>query len=253
MLLPATVAALYAGGWPFALLVVAAAAVMGFEWSQLVDARPGPAATIAYAGMLAAVVVLVPLVGVRFGIYGLIAGLVAAALWDFFATRQVRWRPLGVLWFCLPCLALLWLRGQPGVAFVGTLWVLAVVWACDTGAYFAGRAIGGPKLAPRLSPNKTWAGLAGGMLAGAAVGPLFVALEVAAGAFSLAVLGAGLAAVSQLGDLAESAAKRHSGAKDSGTLIPGHGGILDRVDGLLFAAPAAAGVALMNDGALMRW
>jgi len=253
VLLPAAVAALYAGGVWFALLVALAAGLMGSEWSLLIDGRRSVAAAAMFGLMLVLVVVVAALFGAQFGLYAVVAACAFAAIWDWQASRRVRWLTTGVLWFAVPCVALLWLRAQPQIAFAGTLWLMAVVWACDTGAYFAGRAIGGPRLAPRLSPNKTWAGLAGGMLAGAVVGPAMVAFGGPGDAVWLACLGAALAGISQLGDLAESAVKRHFGAKDSGNLIPGHGGILDRVDGLLFAAMAAAAVAILRDGALMQW
>jgi phosphatidate cytidylyltransferase len=129
------------------------------------------------------------------------------------------------------------------------VWLLLVVWTTDIGAYFAGRSIGGPKLAPRISPGKTWAGLVGGMAAAGLVGGLLTALA-GAGFWLAAGLGALLAAVAQAGDLFESRLKRHAGVKDSGHLIPGHGGLLDRIDGLVFAAPTfALVVALMGQGA----
>jgi len=119
------------------------------------------------------------------------------------------------------------------------LWLLFVVWATDIAAYFVGRGIGGPRLAPGISPGKTWAGLAGGMLGAAVVGGAVAAAS--GGPAGLAVMVAlVLAVVAQAGDLFESFLKRRAGLKDSGTLIPGHGGVLDRLDGLLFAAPAYA-------------
>jgi phosphatidate cytidylyltransferase len=127
-------------------------------------------------------------------------------------------------------IAILFLRAQPN-GFMLTLWTLVVVWATDIGAYFAGHRIGGAKLAPAISPNKTWAGLFGGMVAAAAAGLLVaVAGKLPVSAFWL---GAPLAVVAQMGDLLESVLKRRAGVKDSGTLLPGHGGLLDRIDGLL--------------------
>jgi phosphatidate cytidylyltransferase len=119
------------------------------------------------------------------------------------------------------------------------MWLMLVVWATDSFAYFAGRIIGGPKLAPRLSPKKTWAGLLGGM-AGAAVISTGYALYYLPNWVALALAAAALAVVAQLGDIFESALKRRYGVKDSGTLIPGHGGVLDRVDGLVTVGVVAA-------------
>jgi len=145
--------------------------------------------------------------------------------------------------------ALLWLRHQPEMGRETVIWMLACTWATDIGAYFVGASAGGPKLAPRISPSKTWSGLIGGM-AWAAVASAATGLAFGLGStFSLAAIGAVLAIVAQLGDLAESALKRSAGVKDSGGLIPGHGGLLDRVDGLLAVLVMVALVRLMAGGA----
>jgi phosphatidate cytidylyltransferase len=152
---------------------------------------------------------------------------------------------VGVGYIGTAALSILFLRGQP-LGFVLALWTLAIVWATDIGAYFAGRAIGGPKLAPTISPNKTWAGLAGGMIAAGIVGALITQFgHLPAFALWLAPF---LAVVAQLGDLLESGMKRHVGVKDSGKILPGHGGLLDRIDGLLPVAILVA--ALVANGNL---
>jgi phosphatidate cytidylyltransferase len=144
--------------------------------------------------------------------------------------------------------ALLWLRHQPGDGRETILWIMACIWATDIGAYAVGRAAGGAKLAPRISPGKTWSGLFGGM-AWAAVASSLMGYAFGLGhTFTLAGIGAGLAIVGQMGDLFESAAKRRAGVKDSGTLIPGHGGLLDRVDGLLAVLVVVALVRLVVGG-----
>lgn len=120
---------------------------------------------------------------------------------------------------------------RDALGFVGALWLLGIVWATDIGAYFAGRAFGGARLAPRISPSKTWSGLFGGMFAALVFG---ATLGDRAGIEGVPLwIGAPLAVLAQMGDLAESAMKRRAGIKDSGTLIPGHGGVFDRIDGLL--------------------
>lgn len=144
---------------------------------------------------------------------------------------------IGVLYLGLNLIALIWLRSQPEIGRDLTFFLLLSVWAVDTGAYFAGRLIGGPKLAPRFSPAKTWAGLFGGMAAAAAIGLLWAFIAGARQPQWALLLGPVIAVIAQTGDIMESALKRRAGAKDSGTLIPGHGGILDRIDGLLLAAP----------------
>lgn len=166
--------------------------------------------------------------------------------------RLTRGRPfarlLAFAYALAAVLALLWLRHQPPWGRETILWIVICVWATDIGAYFVGRTAGGARLAPRISPGKTWSGLVGGMawaaVASAAAGWAFGLGQTV----SLAVVGAGLAVVAQLGDLLESAAKRRAGVKDSGTLIPGHGGLLDRVDGLVAVVVVVALIRLMVGG-----
>jgi phosphatidate cytidylyltransferase len=157
------------------------------------------------------------------------------------------WAALGVVYLGVAGVAAIWLRSQPEQGFAIVLWLLGVVWATDSGAYIAGRRIGGAKLAPRISPNKTWAGLGGGMLAAALVGAVTAAL-IGGSALTLFAVSAALAVVEQIGDLAESALKRRFGVKDSGTIIPGHGGMLDRLDGMLAVLPAVAAIILLTNG-----
>jgi phosphatidate cytidylyltransferase len=158
-------------------------------------------------------------------------------------------RLLAIVYVLGAVIALLWLRHQPGVGRQTVVWIVACVWATDIGAYVVGRSAGGAKLAPRISPGKTWSGLFGGM-AWAAVASALVSYAFDAGqTVDLAVTGAGLAVVAQLGDLLESAAKRRAGVKDSGSLIPGHGGLLDRVDGLVAVLAAVAVIRLLFGGA----
>ncbi len=145
-------------------------------------------------------------------------------------------------------LALLWLRHQPSFGRETILWIVACVWATDIGAYFVGSLAGGAKLAPTISPGKTWSGLVGGMcfaaVASAACGLAFDAGDTP----TLALTGIAIAAVAQAGDLFESAAKRRAGVKDSGRLIPGHGGLLDRIDGLIAALVTVAAMRLAIGG-----
>jgi phosphatidate cytidylyltransferase len=157
-------------------------------------------------------------------------------------------RVLAVLYTLAAVFALLWLRHQPADGRETILWIVACIWATDIGAYVVGRAAGGAKLAPRISPGKTWSGLIGGM-AWAAVASAVVSYAFGLGhTITLAAIGAGLAVVGQVGDLLESAAKRGAGVKDSGTLIPGHGGVLDRVDGLMAVLVVVALVRLVIGG-----
>ncbi|MFC3162621.1 phosphatidate cytidylyltransferase [Ciceribacter thiooxidans] len=169
----------------------------------------------------------------------LFAGLVLTAALPAIAGRWSWWQPGGVLYAGLSAISLSAIRGEDSPGFVAMLFVFAVVWGTDILAYFVGRAFGGPKLAPRISPGKTWSGAIGGTIAGVAGGVAVVltyfqgiALWVPAVAFALSVS-------SQIGDLFESFIKRRFGVKDSGRIIPGHGGVMDRVDGLVFACFSA--------------
>ncbi|MDP6709585.1 MAG: phosphatidate cytidylyltransferase [Alphaproteobacteria bacterium] len=245
VLAPVAIGLIYLGSWPFAAAVALTAVIMAVEWERLTGAAnaamaAAQATVLVLAIVLANLALPAPAIAVALG-GALLLGFVART-----RGRDARWLVLGSLWFALPCIGLVWLRARPELGMELVLGVFLVVWACDTGAYFAGRAIGGPKLAPRWSPKKTWSGLAGGMISAAVVGVLWAGWTGAAPLLLLGIAGALLAVVAQLGDLAESAVKRRFDAKDSGHLIPGHGGLLDRVDGLLFAVPAAALVTLIG-------
>lgn len=218
------VACLWFGGLAFWALTAAAAILMFVEWAGLMGVRRAWIATILCAVPL---LYACPLLGGADR--NTVAILVIAAMLVGLGGGGGRLAG-GVLYAGLPAICLLFLREQPqGIGL--TLWTLAAVWATDIGAYFAGRTIGGPKLAPAISPNKTWAGLAGGVLAAAIVGALLVyTLELPIG---LALLGGPMAVLAQVGDLYESWLKRRAGVKDSGSLLPSHGGVLDRLDGLV--------------------
>ena len=187
------------------------------------------------------------------GIWGSLAAI--AVLWAIsagFARYQdpagAKWRYLGVPYVSLPAIALVLLRNDQVYGIAAIIWIMVTVWSADSLAYFAGRIIGGPKLAPVISPKKTWAGL-GGAVAGSALASLAFALIAGLpGLFLLAFLAGLLAIVEQAGDLFKSAMKRHYGVKDSGRLIPGHGGVIDRVDGLVAVAMAAALIGLSRGG-----
>ena len=174
----------------------------------------------------------------------LIGGAFLAA-WAAHYWWRSKWALLGLAYVGGPVLSFLYLRDDPLYGFYAVLFILLVVWGSDTAAYFAGRHFGGKKLAPQISPGKTWSGSLGGLFAGLIIGALF-AISINAEPVILGLIGLVLSAVSQVGDLAESAIKRHFGVKDSGTLIPGHGGILDRLDAVVFAVVGAALIAMMR-------
>lgn len=228
--------ALLLGGVAFWVLAVVVALFMMAEWADLqkVSPRIKRLAQFALSVPLAIMAPAWLVLETRdFFTLGLLAG---AGFFVVIVTRLPQ-LALGVIYCGLPVLALVFLRRQEdGLLFA--FWAMALVWACDIGAFFAGRSIGGPKLAPRLSPNKTWAGLIGGVIAASVLAGL---LHLFAGLpWRMALATPLLAALAQGGDLYESWLKRQAGVKDSGNILPGHGGVLDRLDGLVPVAPVAA-------------
>lgn len=239
VLAPLALFCVWAGGAAFALLIALAVIVMIHEWSSL--SEPGAPVRAAWPSgvVLLALVACAALARIDVAAGLGLAGLAVVAGAALLRRAAPLWPPLGLLYLGVPAVALVWLRASPQGAAV-VLWTLLLVWAVDIGAYAVGRTLGGPRLAPRISPGKTWSGLFGGMAAGGLAGGaagFYLGLGPAVG---LAGLGAGLAVLEQMGDLAESAFKRRWHAKDAGNLIPGHGGLLDRLDGLLAVAPAIA-------------
>ena len=205
--------------------------------------------------MIGALMIAVALVAAVMGGYYFATLVALAACVMFYEWRRIihgwgfGWQAAGFVYALVPALALLWIRErfQVGGTAMGLellLWVFVTTWSVDIGAYFAGRTIGGPRLAPRISPNKTWAGLIGGMLAAAVFGGLWASvLQLPS---ILVLLAAPFAAAAQGGDLFESWLKRRAGIKDSGSWLPGHGGALDRLDGLVVVATLTALAMLMG-------
>jgi phosphatidate cytidylyltransferase len=231
---------------PLILLVAIVGCVLAWEWARLCNRGH-----LSFAGALLIVLVLLAMALAAFmrdinGIWALVSSAaLVAALARLEHDARPYWLGFGALYVGLPCLAILWLRVQPHGGLATLLWLFALVWATDTGAYAAGRLIGGPKLAPTISPNKTWAGLIGGAVAAAAIGFAVFSLLPEGNSLWLVPVSAALALVEQGGDLFESAAKRQAGVKDSGNLIPGHGGALDRLDGLLAVSVAVAALCVI--------
>jgi len=184
-------------------------------------------------------------------------GLVLAFEWSRMTDGRLAWLALGMVYIFLSCWALWRLRLDPEWGRVTVFWLLAIVWGADTGGYVFGRLFGGAKLAPAISPNKTWAGFLGGALISVLGGWGIVSLALVSQdpkiGWSLIAFSAALSGVSQLGDLFESWIKRKFGVKDSGALIPGHGGLFDRVDGLVAAAIVVALMNITIKGNVLAW
>ena len=242
--------ALWFGGVAFWLLCSLLAVAMMVEWAQMARATPWQVVLggLLVAGLMSLALSFldpVKLVAIPDRLIATIVDLTGlCAILYAVITFRARLGG-GLIYAVFPAAALIFLREQPAHGLMLALWTLTIVWATDIGAYFAGRAIGGPKLAPRLSPSKTWAGLGGGMVAALIVGGFVVWAGKLATPYYVA--GPLLAVAAQMGDLFESWLKRRSGVKDSGKLLPGHGGVLDRLDGvvpvaLLVAAAVAEGV-----------
>lgn len=246
VLAPLALGAAYAG-YPWLHLMLGCLAVaMAVEWTRM--ALPGDRVVFAAAITSGTAVFAIAAFASGLPVVALAGVAVGAALALAIGGAAGGWAGFGVVYVAVPCLCAAYLRQAGALVFLA---VLLAVWATDIGAYAAGRSFGGPRLAPRVSPGKTWAGLLGGMAAAAFVCALLARLGspgAGGGIWAQAALGGALlAVVAQAGDLFESWVKRRSGVKDSGGLIPGHGGVLDRVDGLLSALPVAAGVLWLQE------
>lgn len=232
VLAPVVIGCLYVGYPLFHLLVFLAGTILAWEWAHMVPNSRGAFYTALYAFVVGVAVLLGSWCAFFLSLLG---GLVLAFVKSKGETRR-QLLILGVPYISIGLGSVAWLYELVG--FAVTLWFVLVVWAVDVGGYVFGCLLKGPKLAPRISPNKTWAGLFGGMLLAVGVSTLFC-YYVGAGPHAIyyGILAAMITVVAQLGDLSESAIKRTLNLKDSGDLIPGHGGIFDRIDGLIFAAP----------------
>lgn len=177
----------------------------------------------------------------------LIAGGLLAS-WSTHYWWRSKWSLLGLLYVGAPIFSLIYLRSDPNLGFYAIIYLFLIVWGTDTTAYFTGRHFGGKKLAPSISPGKTWSGFFGGLFGGFIISAIF-AFSINQSPVIPALIGLVLSTIAQVGDLFESGIKRHFGVKDSSHLIPGHGGILDRLDGVIFAAIGAALIAALHNAA----
>jgi phosphatidate cytidylyltransferase len=263
VLAPLAIAIAYAGGWLWAILVALASIGLYVEWLMIVGlARE---TRVSASGVAALAIGGICLIAGRIdaALIVLAIGLVAVAS---VSPERRNWTATGFLYAAAAEIAAVLVRLDSGEGFVALVFVLLVVWVTDIGGYFAGRGIGGPKLWPRVSPKKTWAGAVGGFVASLVIAAGFVPLDpnkmdpqLAIKMGPLLLVAAFLSIVSQLGDLFESAVKRRFGVKDSSQIIPGHGGLLDRLDGLVAAIVVAAIFGVLRGGAdgvgrgLMVW
>ena len=226
------------GGWFFKGFVLLLALGVAWEWFEMTRSAGRWAAC---AAVVAVWFALAWHGSIVLALYCAVMGAVGTAMFALFTRGGVGggWSAGGTFYATLPLAAMLWIQAGQGGSLV-ILWLFAVVWFSDIGAFAVGRTAGGPKLAPRISPSKTWSGAVGGLLSaalfGATLAPFLIDRSMTAGAITAVLVGF----AAQVGDLLESAIKRRWNAKDSGRLIPGHGGLMDRLDSLVVAAPVFA-------------
>jgi len=255
VLAPIAIAIAWTGGWLWVVLVMLVTIGLYLEWLMIVGLAREMRASVPGVAALAVAGICMMAGRIDAALIVLGVGLVAVAL---LSPEKRNWSASGFVYAASAEVASVLVRQDPANGFAALFLVLLVVWAADIGGYFAGRGIGGPKLWPRVSPKKTWAGAVGGFAGSVAVAAVF-AVAGAGKMGPLLALGAFLSVISQLGDLFESAVKRRFGVKDSSHIIPGHGGLLDRLDGFVAAVVAAAILGFLRGGAdgvgrgLMVW
>ena len=255
VLIPLAVGIAYAGGWLWTALVTVAAIGLFLEWLAVVGLAGVMRVSVPGVVALAVAGLCLAIGRIDAALIVLAVGLVVAVS---IAPDRRSWVAAGFLYAAAAEIASVLLRLDPVRGFAALMFVLLIVWVTDSGGYFAGRGIGGPKLWPKVSPKKTWAGAAGGFAASLAVAIGFAVFGLG-NTGPLLMLGAVLSLVSQLGDLFESAVKRRFGVKDSSHIIPGHGGLMDRLDGFVAAVVVAALFGFLRGGAdgvgrgLMVW
>ena len=231
VLLPLTAVSLYLGGYIFAAVVGAVFAGAYREWETMVTLKPLTPFGIFLIGMVWVSAILFPLWGAA-ATLGVVA--IAAVIAIARGGEGALWRAGGVLYFGIVIMAVLGMRGTAPIGIIAGVFLGMVIWLTDTGAFFTGRQVGGEKLAPGISPGKTWSGAVGGLALGTFAGTVFWHFTTASPWWIGLLLAATMSVLGQLGDLSESALKRRFRVKDSGDIIPGHGGLMDRLDSVTF-------------------
>lgn len=250
VLAPAAVLAIWLGGLWFLGLMLLACGLLAVEWSTMSAARAWRVMAGAVGFGLMAGVISAYANQLSLALVLLVFGAMAAGVYARSRGQEALDAAYGVLYLGWPAVLLIWLRdGDTAIGLAWTVFAFVIAWSSDIMAYLAGSLIGGPKLWPRFSPNKTWSGFIGGLAAGTMAGAIMAGgfpqwfsfwPDMGLGAVWGALLGFTAAVATMAGDLWESALKRRYGVKDAGNLIPGHGGLLDRVDGLMFAVVVVA-------------
>lgn len=237
--------AVFLSPWSFLALVIVAGGLLLWEWGSATRGNGFDGTALIEAVSLTVLAVFVALG--RYDLGFLILGATAFVVAYSAADRsRALWAVGGLGYVALPAAALIWLRSDPEYGLTAILFLLAVAWTTDTASYVGGRSLGGPKLAPRVSPKKTWSGFIVGTLTPALVGYGFALYLGDTSPVALTLIAIGLALSCQMGDLLESKVKRLLGIKDMSQLIPGHGGLFDRIDSLLLTSVVAGLIALRN-------
>lgn len=248
VLAPIVLFAAALGGWPFALLLGIAAILVLWEWLCMIAVPPARVMLAIGGGALAAATLGLEVAGSA--LMAAILVLVGAATLGLLArggTAPRLWAGGGMVYAAGVLLPPYLFRADPVIGIASLIWLLAVIWSTDIAAYFCGRLIGGPKLWPRVSPNKTWSGALGGAFFATIAGMLVLWVAGIESALLAAPVAFLVSLVSQGGDLFESSMKRRCGVKDSSHLIPGHGGLMDRLDGFIVAGLFALAIGLVRN------
>ena len=262
---PLVLWAVHVGTPVFDVVVGAGALLLAREWSRLCVGRRYRAVMAVMMVALLAVIAVIGFVGWSWAPMAIAVGAASVFAGTHAGMRERdpdrekappwgrAWAAGGFVYIALVVVSLFWIRAFDARGGLTIYWLFACVWVSDSGAYAVGRLVGGPKLAPRISPKKTWAGFIGGTILSGVAGGFAAVLIGLEHMFMLAFASMGVAVVSQCGDLFESWMKRRFKVKDSGTLIPGHGGLLDRVDGLMAASVAVWIAGVFGGRNVLEW
>jgi phosphatidate cytidylyltransferase len=245
VLAPAAIVAAVFGGWITGLIAAAFSVVILFEWRYVTGGKGGLLPTL-----IASAAIVLAVMATAYGFLLIAFPLLIVGAVLAYALARDSWAASGTVYAAAFGVSLLAIRYDPGYGLQAIAFVFAVAWITDTGAFFVGRSVGGPRLWPLISPRKTWSGLLGGLLLGSAGGFVLALLLRIPPSLGLLQVCVALSVATHIGDLFESALKRFFGIKDAGKLIPGHGGVMDRVDGLLIAGTVAALIGLFRAGPL---
>ena len=254
VLAPVVGAVIMVGAPYFEMVLIVGAMVMAWDWDRICGEQK-----FAASGWVMVVILLSVGVSAWLRRYDVALAILLVGAFGVYVTALIccrsepLWTATGTVALGFPCIAAIWLRYLPLQGLETFVWLIGAIWVTDVAAYVSGRLIRGAKLAPKISPGKTWAGLIGAIVGAAAWGGVFASWVGAEGMWAFTILGAMVAVLAQTGDLTVSYVKRRFGVKDASHLIPGHGGVLDRFDGFIITTPALATLTLYQKGGMFAW